>query len=117
MKYHVSNTDNPIDFPKSDNNMKKVVINKCYGGFGLSDMALALYRERAGIENNQTQFWDNEIARDCPILVAMIEELGSASVSGVYADLRIVEIPDDVEWYIDEYDGMEWVAEKHRRWD
>jgi len=30
--------------------------------------------------------------------------------------LKIVDIPDGVEWEIEEYDGMEWVAEKHRTW-
>jgi hypothetical protein len=30
--------------------------------------------------------------------------------------LAIVEIPDDVQWIIEENDGMEWVAEKHRTW-
>lgn len=95
--------------------MTKVVINRQHGGFGLSDMALALYRERAKIDRKE-QWWDSNIPRDCPILVGMIEELGSASVSGVYADLRIVEIPDDVSWEVDEYDGLEWVAEQHRTW-
>jgi len=31
-----------------------------------------------------------------------------------FANLQIVNIPDDVEFEIEEYDGMEWVAEKHR---
>ena len=30
--------------------------------------------------------------------------------------LKIIEIPDDVDWIIEEYDGNEWVAEKHRTW-
>jgi len=30
--------------------------------------------------------------------------------------LRIIEIPDGVEWQIEEYDGDEWIAEKHRTW-
>ena len=33
--------------------------------------------------------------------------------------LKIVEIPDDVPedgWTIQDYDGKEWVAEKHRTW-
>lgn len=40
----------------------------------------------------------------------------SDKASGGFASLKIVEIPDDVEWEICEYDGLEWVAEKHRKW-
>jgi hypothetical protein len=36
--------------------------------------------------------------------------------NGACADLKIVEVPDEVDWYIEEYDGNEWVAEKHRTW-
>jgi hypothetical protein len=35
---------------------------------------------------------------------------------GRYAQLKVIEIPENVDWEIGEYDGMEWVAEKHRRW-
>lgn len=56
-----------------------------------------------------------EIARDDPILIHVVEELGEAA-NNRYSELKIVEIPDDVEWQIDEYDGTEWVAEKHRTW-
>lgn len=54
--------------------------------------------------------------RSDPELIAVIEELGDASA---YRDgsIKIVEIPDDVDWFIDENDmGYEWVAEKHRIW-
>ncbi len=30
--------------------------------------------------------------------------------------MQIVEIPDDVDWEVMEYDGMEHIAEKHRTW-
>jgi hypothetical protein len=36
--------------------------------------------------------------------------------NGTYANLKVVTIPGDVDWEIGEYDGMEWVAEKHRTW-
>jgi hypothetical protein len=93
--------------------MIKVVINDCYGGFGLSDAALNEYKSRKGITDEN--FWYYDIPRDCPVLVAMIEEQGTA-VNGGFADLKIVEIPEDVNWYIEEYDGMEHVAERHRTW-
>ena len=58
---------------------------------------------------------DRAIERNDPILVQVVEEMGSNADGGV-AELKIVEIPDDVEWDIEEYDGTEWVAEKHRTW-
>ena len=56
-----------------------------------------------------------EIARDDAVLIQVVEELGSDANSR-YSELKIVEIPDDVAWQIDEYDGAEWVAEQHRTW-
>jgi len=55
------------------------------------------------------------LARNDPILVQVVEEMGDKAW-GRYAKLAIVEIPDDVQWIIEENDGMEWVAEKHRTW-
>jgi hypothetical protein len=60
-------------------------------------------------------FSEREIARDDPDLVAVVRELG-AKANSRFADLRVVEVPDDVEWEIAEYDGSEHVAEKHRTW-
>ena len=56
-----------------------------------------------------------EIPRDDPTLVQVVEELGNGA-SGRFADLAIVEIPDGVAWQIEEYDGYEHVAERHRTW-
>lgn len=50
-----------------------------------------------------------------PLLVKCVEEMGDKANGGC-ARLRVVEIPDGVEWEIDEYDGMESVHEKHRSW-
>lgn len=57
----------------------------------------------------------NDIPRDDPALVATVEELGPESF-GRCADLKVVEVPDDVKWHIAEYDGLEHVAEDHRTW-
>ena len=58
---------------------------------------------------------EHEIERNDPVLVQVVEELGEKS-SGRHAELKVVEIPDDVKWKIEEYDGVEWVAEQHRTW-
>jgi hypothetical protein len=116
--------------------MKKIVINKCYGGFGLSNQAIERYGELKGLtlikeqdkfndyyyrdETNtaepDTYFHDRDIERTDPFLVQVVEEMGK-DADGGFAELKIVEIPDDVaKWVIDEYDGVEWVAEPHRTW-
>lgn len=53
--------------------------------------------------------------RSDPLLIRVVEELGK-DANGAYAELRIVEIPDGIEWEIDEYDGTEMIREKHRTW-
>lgn len=93
----------------------KVVINVCFGGFSLSDKAVARMKE-LGIEDAETFWgrWDN--SRADLRLVQTVEELGHEA-NGHYSKLRIVTIPDDVKWHIHEYDGLEHVAENHRTWD
>lgn len=93
----------------------KVVINGCYGGFSLSTRALEEINKRrraAGMFELDTTRPDD---RSDPDLVAVVESLGGLA-NGKFAELKVVEIPDDVEWEINEYDGVEWVAEKHRTW-
>ena len=50
-----------------------------------------------------------------PLLIRVVEEL-CEKADGGRAKLGIVEIPDGVDWEIDEYDGSESVHEKHRSW-
>jgi hypothetical protein len=155
----------------------KIAINVCFGGFGLSALAVKTIAEREGKkcffftsdlkargESNYQPldripdglFWvafsvpnPNEILaslktfydmsieerqahnvlyesisldaryddehRTDPLLISVIEELGEKA-NGRYADLKIIEIPDDVKYEIAEYDGREHVAEVHRTW-
>ena len=93
--------------------MTKVVINTCYGGFGLSANGESKYKELAGVVD--PDFHDREIPRDDENLIAVVELMGSAA-NGGYAELKIVDVPDDINWYVEEYDGREWVAERHQTW-
>ena len=92
---------------------RKVVINTCFGGFSLSEYACEAYATSKGIERKDFSMY--EIKRDDPALVATVEQLGKAA-NGYYAELKVVEIPADVQWEIAEYDGAEHVAEVHRTW-
>ena len=94
--------------------MPKVVINTCYGGFGLSQMGRLAYEKNSGM-THQGIDRDSPAFRACPHLVRVVEEMGTLADTHV-SKLAIVEVPEGVEWEIAEYDGFEWVAEKHRRW-
>jgi len=93
--------------------VRYIVINDCYGGFGLSNRAKIEYCRLAGIQ--EVDFYDRDVVRDDPYLVKVVRELGMGA-NGDHANLKIVEIPGDVDWMVSEYDGAEWVAEKHRTW-
>jgi hypothetical protein len=137
--------------------MTKVVINKCFGGFNLSEAGVEAYAARKGLtlypepdgfllptywtvpaeqRPKELENWNKqpiearkaynaaysnamlsprEIPRDDADLVAVVEQLGAA-VDGRHAKLAVVEVPGDVEWEIEEYDGRECVAEVHRSW-
>jgi len=53
--------------------------------------------------------------RSDPNFVQAVEELGE-DANTTESKLKVVEIPDDVNWTIEEYDGVEWIAEVHRNW-
>lgn len=139
--------------------MREIVINKCYGGFTLSPIAVKEYVKRkfgkelhvyrlvgfnpekyeevsssdiedgnffsptytlGPISNDQNLddifFSAYRIERDDPILIEVVKELGDKA-NTIVSDLKIVEIPEDIEWVISEYDGLEWIDEKHRSWN
>ena len=92
----------------------KVVINDRHGGFGLSTEAELKYKDILGITDPHF-YVSMDINRDCPTLVALVEEMGER-VNSSYSRLKIVEVPEGVNWHIVEYDGLEHVAENHRTW-
>ena len=130
--------------------MKKIILNKCYGGFGLSKEGYELYAKKKGlklisynskIENGKfiyrktdkedifnhyftKDLGDNveisdedyekyhlylrEEAREDKTLIEVVEELGEKA-SGMCGELKVVEIPDNAHYVIDEYDGIETI--------
>jgi hypothetical protein len=67
-------------------------------------------------ELNAHYFSDRDISRNDPCLVQVVEELGKEA-NNRFSLLKVVEIPDNVEYTIEEYDGNEHIAEKHRIWE
>ena len=108
---------------------QKILINVCYGGFNLSNKAaewLAARGDEHAIaylkgceEHPDRQYLVDSykpVSRVHPPAIECVKTLGSAEASGFCAQVKIVEIPDGVKWDIEEYDGLEHVAEQHRTW-
>ena len=114
--------------------MKKIVINKSYEQFFVSHQAFIRLRAlgqtealqeldrgaswplAAGPEEPSLNRCGALIPRDDERLVQVVEELRAAA-NGHAADLKVVEIPDGVQWVIDKTDGVEHVSEVHRTWE
>jgi len=146
---------------------KKIVINRCYGGFGISNEALlelinmkskivkkmSIIKYYGGENPNFKDTWKEEwnkdkinlkpfkegffehpyykgilyhnefvyFIEDCSEirsnedLIKVVEKL-KEKASGKLSELIIVEIPEDVDYEIDDYDGMETIHEEHRSW-
>ena len=177
-EHSVDTSSNFVDFDRyySYYHNMKVVINKCYGGFGLSPLA---YQRLCELQNKPCYFFKSKWAnsshknepctveeagqerilfsvytvpnpdevyseenfhelsddektklnelyksisvddfgndRSNPLLVQVVKELGDKA-NGIYAELKIVNIPKNAKWHISDYDGLEHVAEEHRTW-
>ena len=83
--------------------------------FGLRAFKIPDPSSVSNLEKYNWSFHRHFDDRADPLLVEVVEVLGEEA-NGAHARLKVVEIPDDIEWTIQEYDGLEWVAEKHRTW-
>lgn len=117
--------------------MQEIVINRCYGGFSVSRKGFLRLRELGQKDALEEPDWGEpwgdgsgicepfyegstghfcyDIARNDPLLIQIIKEL-HADANGDHAELKIIEVPNGVDWIVEEYDGLEWIAEKHQVW-
>jgi hypothetical protein len=113
--------------------MRKIVINKSYEQFCVSHKAFlrlrelgqqealqeadlgAYWPEAAGLREPSLNQCGKLIPRDDAKLVRVVEEL-HAEANGHCAELKVVAIPDEVQWEIAKTDGVEHVSEVHRTW-
>jgi hypothetical protein len=90
----------------------KVVINECYGGFGLSQEAFEAYHvlkeeplpKDQHEEGDAVHYWASELDRDDPYLVQVVETLGEKA-NGRCADLTVKEVTE--QWRVKNNDGFE----------
>ena len=136
----------------------KVILNKCYGGFGVSPKVYELYAKAIGkkahfynlnvgqfsvycyMKTDEPTFFsscllkdygdivqENEIDwakeslhidgsyREDKKLIEIVEKLGEEANSP-FSNLKVVEIPDDIKYVIDDYDGIETLHEDVKTW-
>lgn len=60
-------------------------------------------------------FYERDIERDDVNLIKVVKRL-KKKANGNFAKLKIVKIPNNIQWHIEQYDGLEWVAENHKIW-
>lgn len=116
----------------------KIVINKCFGGFGLTDKAIEMYLNLATTDPDSKlfgaqiakskdssdrvkwtliygleakSFYYCNISRTDPILIQVVEKLGN-EVNDSYSNLQIEDIPSGTMYRINEYDGNEFIEYK-----
>lgn len=100
----------------------KVVTNRCFGGFSCSkklyDELGMKYDGFGYISNGDLGIVDEDedAYRVDERLISAILKIGVDTASGESANLEVVEIPDSIEWQIDEYYGWESIHEQHRSW-
>ena len=105
----------------------KIVVNKCFGGFGVSQQAVEwllahganpkdVRMQDSGLTDSKWVYTVCTMSRHHPLLVQMVETLGE-SADGGSASLMVLEI-DQPMYRIDEYDGRESIEEpSHVQWD
>jgi len=103
------------------------VTSYCKNGNGYDDPNADLVDHRTAPEANKypslysklkyypIKSYYREEFRTNPDVIEVIEKLGEKA-NGDCASLAIVDIPEDINWEIDEYDGIESVREISRSW-
>lgn len=92
----------------------KVVINTCYGGFGITDEVKELYKKTTG--KVLSYVVDTEFRCD-PKLIEIIETIGlENSADGPGTKLAIIEVPDDTQVEILDFDGYEEIVDARYHW-
>lgn len=79
--------------------MTQILVNKCYGGYSLSDEAIE------ALGNIDCRY-----DRTNPEILRIFDEMGSEAFGGDYAKIKKVTLPEETtDWKMFDYDGVETI--------
>lgn len=89
-----------------------------FRGQGESDEELVAHYSGSALVDEKLYFLKDPAVRTCAWLIEQLESRGyEVMVGNAGRTLKVVEVPDDVQWYLFEAeDGSESIHEKHRVW-
>lgn len=87
----------------------QVLLNDCYGGFNFSEEFKAHIRSKYPNRYEEDSFYF--VDRADPVFIEEALSFGLEKASGHFSNLVVVEIPDNVNYSIYEYDGMEQIEQ------
>jgi len=90
---------------KSGRRYVGVMINLSFGGFRFSEKAMKMYCKIKKISYRERE----EIERTDPVMISVVQELGTTCASGGSAELKVMLVPWELRkhYEIPEYDGSE----------
>lgn len=86
-----------------------------------SDLRFATFTIKDYGDNPKSFDWENDVLylggdfREDPVLIEVVEALGKAASSEL-SRLVVVEIPADLDYVIDDYDGVETLHQRVEEW-
>ena len=89
----------------------KILINNKQGFFDVSEKVEFWLIDKKSWKKEDFEFENLKANRNNPELIEAVEFFGLQDSSSEFSQLSIVEISENVQWQIFDYDGVEFVVE------
>jgi hypothetical protein len=98
--------------------MQVVINTQQFGTFSISKKAIEYIQKKIKLKKDKQAIgcYAFDCDRSNPLLIEAVKKLKNEA-HGPYCILKIVEIPDDIEWQVFAVNGEETIREKHRFWN
>lgn len=97
---------------KFHENFEKVVVYNTYGNFKIYDI---IYKRMEEMGYDISKSNNLDIRTNKFFIKAVEEHLNDDKIKNKLPYL-VLKIPSNVDWILQQYDGWEWISEKHKIW-